>query len=98
MGGKAKKAIKSPEGFAGVAAAPFTGGASLALTADAAYRQKKKEEYLKRGAQKAEEANERKKELETENRRLNKQLSLSEREQKKQGLASLVGSGSDTLG
>ena len=46
---KIKKIIKKPEAMAGIIAAPITGGVSLALVGDAAYRQKQAESYEKRG-------------------------------------------------
>lgn len=88
MGSKAKQ-------VAGVAAAPMTGGASLALTAKEMHDEKKEKEEKSR--RRAAEAQEREAELAQENKRLSKELDISQRQQKRTGLGSLVGGG-DTLG
>lgn len=101
MGGKATQVVKKPESIAGIAAAPFTGGASLALVGDAAYREKEKEEYIKRGEEKAKKQAvlEAKRESDaTEERRKRKMSDLAGREESEAtGLSSLIGKGK-TLG
>jgi len=100
MGGKAKKVATNPKAIAGAIAAPVTGGASLALTAKEAYDENKKarKEEAEKAAQR-EAVLEQKREAEaTEERKKNKMASLAARGQQTSGLASLIGSGSDTLG
>lgn len=100
MGGKAKKVVTNPKAIAGAIAAPVTGGASLALTKSAyddEAKKAKKEEVEK--AAKREAVLEQKREAaETEERKKNKLANISARGQQTSGLASLIGSGSDTLG
>jgi len=80
----------------GVVAAPFTGGASLALTAkELKDKEKKKKEQA---ARQAEEAAQRKSALELENKGLQKNLDIATRGQRKQGLSSLMGSENNSLG
>lgn len=80
----------------GVVAAPFTGGASLALTAkELKDKEKKKKEQA---ARQAEEAAQRQSALELENKGLQKNLDIATRGQRKQGLSSLMGSENNSLG
>jgi hypothetical protein len=91
------KTYKNPKTLAGVIAAPFTGGASYALTAN---------ELVNTGRGMEAAANEKERAAQEafieardiEERRKQKMASLAERGQKVSGLASLIGGGNDYLG
>lgn len=84
----------------GVVAAPFTGGASLALTAKELKdkEKKKKEQAARQAARQAEEAAQRQSALELENKGLQKNLDIATRGKRKKGLSSLMGSENNSLG
>lgn len=91
------KTWTDPKSLAGVIASPFTGGVSLALTANElmnagnqlAASEKQKEEAKQKAIVE---------ERELEERRKNKMASLAERGQKQSGLSALIGAGGDSLG
>ena len=97
---KATKVVSSPKGLAGLVAAPFTGGASLALTGKEAMDQdkaaKKKEAAKELAAEERRAAIQ--DELDTELRRKNKMASIAARQGGVTGLASLIGSGTEYFG
>ena len=100
MGGKAKSVATNPKAIAGAIAAPVTGGASLALTAKEAYDENKKakKEEAARAAQREAVLEQRREDAAAEERKKNKLTSLTSRGEHTSGLASLIGSGGDTLG
>lgn len=97
---KVTKSVTSPKGFAGLVAAPFTGGASLALTGSAYMDEEK---AAKKKAAAKEQAAEEKRaaiqaELDTEERRKNKMASIASRQGGITGLSSLIGSDTGYFG
>jgi len=101
MGLFKKIKLSKPESLARLALAPATGGASM--VSDAKGMAGVALAPVTGGASMALLQKDKKssgsnlEELETENRRLTKELSLAQRKQKTSGIASLIGS-SDTLG
>ena len=85
------KSFFTPKGIAGLIAAPFTGGASLALTAKSAMDEQKKEEKKKQAEQIA--LDEQRRRSEESERKTIKMQDLEERNKRASGLSSLIGSG-----
>ena len=98
MGFKLKKMF-SLKGLAGLIGAPFTGGASLALTAKSAMDNKKQEQQKKAQANALfeERTVQSQEAAATEGRRKRKMAELEDGKEKVTGFSSLIGKG-DSLG